>query len=423
MDEAPQIYLVILTTLICSAFFSGMEIAFVSSNKLKIELDKKQGLWTGRILSYFVKNTGRFISAMLLGNNISLVVYGIFMAVLLEPLFLQLSENAGLVLLLQTIVSTLIVLVTAEFLPKALFRINPNRTLIFGAIPLVIVYGLLFIPTVFVMGVSSLFLRLMNVDTDDSEVAFSKVDLDDYVRDLNERSDDKVEMDNEIQILHNALEFSSIKARECMIPRTEMVAMNIEDEIKDVKAKFIETGLSKILIYRDSFDNIIGYVHAYELFSQPESIKQMLLPIDIVPEAVLVKNLLEQFTRKKRSIAVVVDEFGGTSGLITVEDIIEEIFGEIKDEHDISQNIEEQIDEKTFVFAGRTEIDYLNDEFNFDFNENEEYDTLAGYVIHELEDIPEEGAFFENDNYAFTVTQVSESKIDLVKIEKKEKQP
>lgn len=418
MDEEPQIYLIILATLICSAFFSGMEIAFVSSNKLKIELDKKQGLFSGKVLSYFVKNTPRFISTMLLGNNIALVVYGIFMALLLEPLFYKITSSEALILLLQTIISTILVLITAEFLPKALFRINPNRTLKFGAIPLVLIYFLLLIPTLITMGVSSLFLRLMKVDTSDSQQAFSKVDLDDYVRDLNERMDEKVEMENEIQILQNALEFSSIKARECMIPRTEMIAMNIDDTIEEVREKFIETGLSKILIFRDSIDNIIGYIHAYELFSRPESIKQVLLPVDIVPEAILVKNLLEEFTRKKRSIAVVVDEFGGTSGLITVEDIIEEIFGEIKDEHDHALTVEEQIDENTFLFSGRIEIDYLNQHYGFRFDEDE-YDTLAGFVIHELEDIPTAGTTFETKDLIIDVTQVSESKIELIKIVRK----
>lgn len=420
MDEAPQIYFIILTTLICSAFFSGMEIAFVSANKLKIELDKKQGLLSGKILSSFVKNTPRFISTMLLGNNISLVIYGMFMAILLEPVFGKFTQIPAVILLLQTIISTLIVLVTAEFLPKALFRINPNRTMKFGAIPLVIIYVLLFIPTVMVMSISSLFLRIMKVDTSDSEVAFTKIDLDDYVRDLNDRRDEKVEMENEIQILHNALDFSTTKARECMIPRTEIVAMNITENIEDVSAKFIETGLSKILIYRNSIDNIIGYVHAYELFSQPKSVKQILLPVDIVPEAVLIKNLLEQFTRKKRSIAVVVDEFGGTSGLITVEDIIEEIFGEIKDEHDQAVLLEEKIDETTFLFSGRIEIDYLNQEYGFNFNEDEDYDTLAGLVIHALEDIPEQGTSFEYNRLKLTVTQVSDSRIDLIKIEEAE---
>ena len=263
MEEGSQTLLIIVITLLCSAFFSGMEIAFVSANRLKIELDKQAGLFTGKILSYFVKNTPNFLSAMLLGNNASLVIYGIFMAIALEPFLNVISLNTAVVLLLQTLFSTLIVLITAEFLPKALFRINPNRSLKYGAIPLYFCYWIFYIPTLFTMVISKFFLKLMKVDISASEQAFTKVDLDHYVRDINERMEDESEMENEIQILQNALEFASVKARDCMVPRINIVALNIDDDVSLLKETFIKSGFSKVLIYRDSIDNIIGYVHSH----------------------------------------------------------------------------------------------------------------------------------------------------------------
>jgi magnesium and cobalt exporter, CNNM family len=421
MPPGPETYLVIVITLICSAFFSGMEIAFISANRLKIELDKQGGSFTGRILSFFVKNTSNFISAMLLGNNASLVIYGIYMGIVLGGPFANLYgvDQTALILLSQTIVSTLIVLITAEFLPKAIFRINPNRSLKFGSVPLFLFYWIFYIPTFITMVISKFFLKLMKVDISDSEQAFTKVDFDHYVRDINERKDGETEMDNEIQILQNALEFDTVKARDCMIPRTDVVALNIDDSIDSLREKFIETGLSKVLIFRDSIDNVIGYVHAHELMSKPELIKQVLLPIFIVPEAILVKDLLQQFTKQKRSIAVVVDEFGGTSGIITVEDIIEEIFGEIHDEHDIGEAVEQKIDENTFLFSGRLDVDYLREEFEIPIEESSEYETLAGYIINKLEDIPKENTVLETDKLVLTVMDVSEAKVDLIKVKVK----
>lgn len=420
MDGDPfSLFIVILITLFFSAFFSGMEIAFISANRLKIELDKKQGLFSGRILAYFVKNTPNFISTILLGNNVALVVYGIFMAVALKPV-LAFTSSQPLIVLLQTILSTLIVLITAEFLPKAIFRINPNRTLKIGAVPLLIIYWIFYLPTTITMLFSKLFLKIMKVDISNSDQAFTKIDFDHYVRDINERMDAETEMDNEIQILNNALEFPTLKARDCLIPRTEIIALNIDDSIEQMREKFISSGLSKILIYRDSIDNIIGYVHAHEVFTKPASIKEILLPISIVPEAILVQELLGQFTKQKRSIAVVVDEFGGTSGLITVEDIVEEIFGEIKDEHDVEEIIENQIDEKTYLFSGRVEIDHLLSEYNLPIEVSNEYDTIAGYVINKLEEIPKEETLLETDKLLITVVKVSESRIELVQLKIKD---
>jgi putative hemolysin len=422
MDPEPQTLLVVIgITLLCSAFFSGMEIAFVSANRLKIELDKNRGTAAGRILAYFVKNTSNFISAMLLGNNVSLVVYGIYMAIILDPPLASLvgEGSEAIILVLQTVISTLIVLVTAEFLPKAVFRINPNGILTFGAIPLLIVYWVFYIPTLIVMGFSNLFLRIMKFDIKDSQQVFTKVDLDHYVRDLSDRIEEDAHMDNEIQILNNALEFPKIKARDCMVPRTDLVACNIEEDISVLKQKFIDSGLSKILIYRDSIDNIIGYVHAYELFSKPEFIKNVMMPIGVVPEAIMAKELLEQFSQTKRNIVVVVDEFGGTSGVITVEDIIEEIFGEIQDEHDRAVIVDKQLDENTFLFSGRTEIDHLVHHHELPIQISDEYETLAGFIFSELEEIPKKDQSFETEKLVVTVLEVSDSRIELVKLERK----
>ncbi len=353
---------------------------------------------------------------MLLGNNIALVLYGIFIAKALEPFISMWIPSAPLILLTQTIISTLLVLVTAEFIPKAIFSINPNRTLNIFLPLILLVYGLLFIPSYITTLISNFFLKLFRVDVSKAERAFTKVDLDDYVKDLNERIEDEAEMVNEIQILHNALDFNTIKVRDCMIPRTEIVALPIETSIDELKQKFIETGLSKIIIYKDNIDDVIGYVHAFELFKKPKSIKQILLPISIFPEASLIQDVLEQFTKQKRSIAIVVDEFGGTSGLITVEDIIEEIFGEIKDEHDIDNFVEHQIDDHTYRFSARLEIDYLKDKYGIELEKNDEYTTLSGFILNQLEDIPKKGDDFTYKNYQIEISNVSDTKIEEVVI-------
>jgi len=407
---------IIISTLIASAFFSGVEIAFVSANRLKIELDKNQRLVSGKILAYFVKNSSKFISTLLLGNNISLVVYGLYMATVLEPVIKNVTDIEVIVLLSQTIISTLVVLITAEFLPKAIFRINPNRTLSTVSILLVIVYVLLFIPTYVTNSISRLFLKLFKINTATGEQAFTKIDLDDYVRDVNDRMDGEAEMDNEIQLLDNAKDFGIKKVRDCMVPRTEILALNIEDSIQNLKSKFIETGYSKILIFRDNIDNVIGYVHSFELFKKPSKIKNILLPITIVSEASLIEDVMDQFTKKKRSMAVVVDEFGGTSGLITVEDIIEEIFGEIIDEHDTVDLIEKELRSGEYIFSARQEIDYVNDKFKLNIEESDEYTTLSGFILNQLEEIPRKNDSFIYKNYKFKILEVSNTRVEEVLI-------
>ncbi len=415
-----MIVIVIIVTLMTSAFFSGIEIAFISASRLKIELDKKQGSFSGKIVSYFVKNSAKFISTLLLGNNLALVAYGIFMAEALKPSISKFISNEPFILLTQTILSTLLVLITAEFIPKAIFRINPNRTLSLIAPLLVIIYVVLFIPTFITNVLSKLFLKLFKVDISSSEQAFTKVDLDDYVRDINDRMDDKAEMENEMQILQNALDFDTIKVRDCMVPRTEILAVDIDDSIDVLKHKFIETGYSKILIFRHNIDNIIGYVHSFELFKKPEHIKQILLPISIVSEASLIEELLTQFTNQKRSIALVVDEFGGTSGLITVEDIIEEIFGEIEDEHDAEDLVEKELNPGEYLFSARHEINYINDKYRLRIEESDEYSTIGGFVLGQLEEIPQKGDSFYYRSYVVEITGVSDTKVEEVIIKEAE---
>ena len=402
-----------------SALFSGMEIAFVSANKLKIELDNKQGKLSAKILSSFLKQSANFISTMLLGNNIALVIYSILMAQILEPkIITYISHNEFTILFVQTIISTLLVLFFAEFLPKALFIINPNRVLTIGAIPLKIMYIILYPFTYFTVSISNFILQLFKIDTSESDLAFSKIDLEHFVVDIQERQEEGEEIDTEIQIFKNALDFSDLKARECMVPRTEITAMNIEDNLSDLKAKFIETGLSKILIYRDTIDNIIGYVHSKELFNHPTSIKSVLLPVSIIPEAMSAQDLLKQSIKEKKSIVVVVDEFGGTSGILTIEDIIEEIFGEIEDEHDKEELIERKINEDEFQFSARMEIDFLNDKYKLGLPEAEEYETLGGLIIHAHESIPEKEAIIYLDNFIITIDKVSNNKIEMISIKK-----
>jgi CBS domain containing-hemolysin-like protein len=413
----PSSILVIVSALFASAFFSGAEIAFVSSNKLKIELDKNKGLLSGKILSKFVEKDSRFIATMLLGNNIALVVYGIYMAKLVEPWLARFIDSDGLILLSQTVFSTLLILVTAEFLPKATFQINPNRALQLLSVPLWLIHKILFPLTLFTMLLSNAVLRLFKVDTANSKAVFSKVDLDDYVKDLSERMEDENELDNEMEILQNALAFSNIKARDCMIPRTDIVALSIEDDIKELKRQFIDTGLSKIIIYRDTIDNIIGYVHSFELFKNPARIKEILIPISFVPEAIPGKELLELFTKQHGNIAVVVDEFGGTSGLVTIEDVIEEIFGDIEDEHDKDALLEEKINEFKYLFSARQDIDYLNEEYELELEESTEYETLGGLILHHTESIPEPGTVVQLEKYTLTIREVSDRRIEVIELE------
>ncbi len=409
--------IVIIATLLFSAFFSGMEIAFMSSNRLKVEMDRSKGPLNGRILGIFYKNESHFIALLLLANNASLVIFGISAANLLNPIIESWGiQSEGVILLCQTIISTLLVLITAEFLPKALVQINPNGFLKFASIPMIAMHWILYIPTQFVMFLSNGVLRLLKTNGDTTEKVFSKVDLEHYVQDLSGRIKEEEDFGNEMQILQNALDFSSLKARDCMIPRTEIVAIDVEKDIKDLNELFVTQRLSKILIFRNNIDNIIGYVHSFEMFKRPTSIKQIMLPIAFVAEAIPGKELLEMFTKQSGNIAVVVDEYGGTAGMITIEDVIEEIFGEIDDEHDVEELLEEKISDKEYRFSGRMDLDYLNEEYDLSLTDAGGYETLAGLIIHTLESIPESGTKLELDKYNLIIEQVSDRKIEIVRV-------
>jgi CBS domain containing-hemolysin-like protein len=416
MDPSYHLTSIILS-LIFSAFFSGMEIAFIASNRLKVELDRTKGTIIGRILGVFYKRESNFIAMMLLGNNVALVIYGISFAAIMDGPIRWIGVNQDIyVLLIQTLLSTLLVLITAEFLPKAIVQINPNRFLKLFSVPMLIVYILLYIPTLLIMLISNGILRLLKANTGKTEQVFSKIDLEHYVNDLSSRIKDEQDFGNEMTILQNALDFSSLKARDCMIPRTEIVAVEVEDDINTLNKLFIDSGLSKIIVYRDSVDNVIGYVHSFELFKNPSTIKQILLPISFVPAAIPGKELLELFAKQSGNIAVVVDEYGGTAGVITIEDVIEEIFGEIEDEHDTEDWIEEHVSEKEWRFSARADIDYLNDTYKLKLPESDEYDTLGGLIIHALETIPDAGAEVELANVSLLIEEVSDRRIEIVRI-------
>ena len=415
--EAPLIGIII--TLVFSAFFSGMEIAYISSNRLKIELDKSKDTIKGKILGVFYKHESHFIAMLLLGNNIALVFFGLFSAELLEGVIVSWGiTGEGITLLIQTVLSTALVLVMAEFLPKTFVQMNPNGYLRFATAPMILIYGALYVPTYLVLWLSNIFLRLLKVDSDNSEKVFSKIDLEDYVHDINERIDDEQELGNEVQILQNALDFDSVKARDCMIPRTDIISVSVEDEITALSKKFIDSGKSKIVVYRENIDDIIGYVHSFEMFKSPVSIKQILLPIPFVPEAIPGKELLELFTENSGNIAVIVDEYGGTAGIVTIEDVIEEIFGEIEDEHDKEEFIEERMSKKEYRFSARLDIDYLNETYALELPISEAYETLGGMIIHHLASIPEAGTMIEFESVKYHIETVSQNRVEVVRLEK-----
>lgn len=406
--------IVILSMLILSAFFSGMEIAYVSSNKIHIEIEKKQQNFMAKILNRITKRPSKFIATMLIGNNITLVIYGFFMGDLLMQ---HIPLTGFSAILVQTIISTLIILLTAEFLPKVLFQIYANNLFKFFALPAYFFYILFSFISEFVIWISDILLKLVfKTEGDTVQLSFSKVELGNYISEQMEVVETDEEIDSEIQIFQNALDFSEVKSREAMIPRTEVVAVDLETSPKELARLFTETGYSKILVYKDSIDDILGYVHSFELFKKPETIKSVLMPVVFVPETMLIKDVLQALTKKRKSIAVVIDEYGGTSGIITVEDIIEELFGDIEDEHDHIELIEEELGEKHYKFSARLEVDYLNEEYNLELEESENYETLGGYIVNFTEEIPEQGETVQIEGYLFTILEVSSTKIELVEL-------
>jgi len=396
-----------------------MEIAFISANKLRIELDRKQGGFASRIVRIFTNNRSQYISTMLVGNNIALVVYGMLMAGVLDPLIKTYTQSEMVVLLAQTIISTLIILITAEFLPKTLFRINPNEILNFFSVPVLLIYYLLYPISVFTIWISSFFLKLVfgvNIKDEGEKTVFGKLDLDHIIDASQPDIETKEDIEHDIKLFQNALDFSKIKLRECVVPRTELIALELNSTIDKLKQKFIETGLSKILIYKETIDNIIGYVQSPDLFHNPKDINSMIKSLIIVPETMPANKLLNTFMKKQKSIALIVDEFGGTAGIVTIEDIMEEIFGEIEDEHDSVELQETKINDNEYVLSGRLEIDYLNEKYNLEIPESDEYETIAGFILFHHERIPNEHDRITIKPFRFEILKVDNPRIELIKV-------
>jgi len=406
---------VILLSIAASAFFSGMEIAFISSNKLYIELEKKENSFIGVVLAKLTKNPSNFITTMLVGNNIALVVYGFYMGEFIMSFLQPYIANNFLMFLSQTVISTLIILVTAEFLPKAIFRVYANETLKYFALPAYIFYLLFYVISQFVMLISNFLLKVVfKSELDEVQSVFSRVELGNFINEQLESVNEAKEIDSEIQIFQNALEFQSVKAREAMIPRIEIVAVEVSESISVIKKVFIKTGLSKILVYKNNLDEIIGYVHSFELFKKPSKLRSILLPVEFVPETMMINDVLNNLIKKRKSIAVVLDEYGGTSGVITVEDIVEELFGEIEDEHDTIALLENKINNREFEFSARLEVDYLNETYNLELQEEEAYETLGGFIVYHTEKIPSKNEIIKIGHYQFTILKVSHTKIEEV---------
>ena len=416
-----DIWSIIVLSLLFSAFFSGMEIAYITANKLKVEVDKKSGGLPARILSRFTKSDSGFISTMLVGNNISLVIYGIAIALVLEKVLLQTFpptiQNDFTILITQTVISSLIILFFAEFIPKTLFRINANSVLKFFALPLIIIYYLLY-PLVFItLGISEFILeKIFKQKLPDKPKSFDSVDINDFLQEFGESDIHDNSESIEMQIFRNAIEFPEIKLRESMIPRTEIVALDEKESLETFRNKFSEKGLSKILIFRKNIDNIVGYVHAFDFFKKPKDIQSIIRPILLVPETMHINKLMQSFIQQRKSIAVVVDEFGGTAGLITIEDIMEEIFGEIDDEYDTADFIERKINNTEYIFSARLEIDYLNEKYNLRLPDSDEYETLGGLIINYHESIPSKNQEIIVKNYSFKIIQVSDKRIEQVNL-------
>ena len=409
---------VILICLLLSAFFSGMEIAFLTSNKLRIEIDKSKKGVTQALIDLFISHSGMYITTLLVGNNVVMVIYGIFMSDLLVKQFEFLHLSIGVELFVDTLVSTLIILVFAEFLPKTVFRLRSNLFLKLFSVPVFLFYLLFFPLSYFSVWLGGWLLRIFTgrkLGHKEPNRAFGKVDLNNLIEEgeVNARQEEEM---HEIKLFRNALDFSEVKLRECIVPRPDVVALSIDSSIEELTQLFIDTGLSRILIYKESIDDIIGYVHISTLFKDPPTIAKALSRVLIVPETMSAQRLLNLFIRDQKSVAVVVDEFGVTAGIVTIEDIMEEIFGEIEDEHDHLNLKEVMISEQEYIFSGRLEVDYLNEKYHLDLEEREEYETLAGLVLYFNQSIPQEGETIVVNDLTFKILSVKNARIEEIKV-------
>lgn len=412
-----MIWTIIISTIILSGIFSGLEIAYVSADKMQIEIVNKRGGMMAKILSNFVSSPFRFLATLLIGNNLALVIFGIYMDDILTPLFSSISNNQFLILLLQTIVSTIVLLIFAEYLPKTIFRIKPNAALRVFAFPMYGFYWLMKWVVYLAVGASKWFLqKFFKVELQEDKPIFGRLELEQWLLDRTDTASEEQEVDTEVQMYKNVLDFYTIKVKECMIPRTEIVSVEINTDIEKLNNIFIETGLTKILVYRKSSEEIVGFVHSLEMFKQPKDIKSIMLPVGFIPESMSAQRALNNFIQQRKSIMVVVDEFGGTAGILTVEDIMEEILGEIEDEHDKIDLIEEQLTDTEFLFSGRLEVDYLNEKYNLSIPIAEGYETLTGFIFSHTEKLPVEGETINFEKFTVVIEKVGETRIELVKI-------
>ena len=412
---------IILISIIFSAFFSGMEIAFVSSNKIYLEIEKKQNGFFSSFLKKLTQSPSKFIATMLLGNNIALVVYGLFSGKLILNLFFPYVDSSQsldfIYIFYQILLSTFVILFTAEFLPKVLFQIYANILLKYLSIPSYFFYVLLSPLTNILNYISnSVLSKYFKTKEDELRIVFSKDELGDYINEELANESETNEIDSEIQIFQNALEFSNVRAREVMVPRSEIISADRYGDFSKLKQIFIDNGLSKILIHRENIDHIVGYVSLLDMFNEPKSIKSIIHPVELIPESMLINDVLNLLTKKHKSIAVVIDEYGGTSGIITIEDIIEELFGEIEDEHDSPKFLEKKLDLNSFLFSARLEVDYLNNKYKLQIPQSDQYETLGGFIVHNIQDIPSEGEVLKTSNYKFIIREVTNTKIETLEL-------
>lgn len=414
-------FIITIVAIIFSGLFSGTEIAFIQSNKVRIEIDATKGGFINKIISKFNSNQDMFISTILVGNNIVLVVYGITISVILNPMLQQIYNNEAFVLIANTILSTGIILITGEFVPKTVFRINPNLMLKLFALPVLIIYVLLYPISLFISWISRQLMKLIGVKDEQVETSSITMDeLDNYIQQTIEEQKGKEEVENEVKIFRNAIDFKDTHIGDCMIPRNEIVAVDMETTTKEQLINtFVATGLSKIVVYKEDIDNVCGYIHVAELLDAEVEWKERIKPVVFTPETMLANKMMRRLMAEKKSMAIVVDEFGGTCGLVTLEDLVEEIFGEIEDEHDRQKLVERKIGENEYEFSGRVEIEHINEKFDLDIKESESYHTIAGYILDNLESLPSQGDMFELGDLKFTILNMSAARIELIKVERK----
>ena len=414
-------FIITIVAIIFSGLFSGTEIAFIQSNKVRIEIDATKGGFINKIISKFNSNQDMFISTILVGNNIVLVVYGITISVILNPMLQQIYNNEAFVLIANTILSTGIILITGEFVPKTVFRINPNLMLKLFALPVLIIYVLLYPISLFISWISRQLMKLIGVKDEQVETSSITMDeLDNYIQQTIDEQKGKEEVENEVKIFRNAIDFKDTHIGDCMIPRNEIVAVDMEKTTKEQLINtFVATGLSKIVVYKEDIDNVCGYIHVAELLDAEVEWKERIKPVVFTPETMLANKMMRRLMAEKKSMAIVVDEFGGTCGLVTLEDLVEEIFGEIEDEHDRQKLVERKIGENEYEFSGRVEIEHINEKFDLDIKESESYHTIAGYILDNLESLPSQGDVFELGDLKFTILNMSAARIELIKVERK----